>query len=73
MPLKEDYLSLTDTAYLLGVSKRTLARWHTIRKGPARIAVGRKVIYRIDAILDWLKANETRPQGTFSGGPNGHA
>lgn len=72
MPLKEDYLSPKDTAHMLGVSERTLARWHTLRKGPARIAVGRKVLYRLDAIHDWLMANETGPQGTFSGGPNGH-
>lgn len=73
MPLKDDYLSPKDTAHMLGVSERTLARWHSIRKGPARIMVGRKVLYRPDAINDWLKANETGPQGTFSGGLNGYA
>ena len=46
-------------AELLGVSPRTLDRWHLLREGPPRIAVGRQVRYRVSAIEAWLLAQET--------------
>jgi len=61
-------LSKTDTAKFLGVSERTLDRWHTLRKGPARINAGRRVLYRLSAVSTWLSANEIQPMGTFIGG-----
>lgn len=68
MPISLELLTPKDTARLLGVSVRTLARWHSIRKGPARITVGRKVLFRHQAVIDWLRANETHPTTTFSHG-----
>jgi len=56
-----------DTADFIGVSQRTLDRWHALRRGPARITIGRKILYRLDAILAWLHDNETAPTGTFLG------
>ena len=73
MSLPPEYLTPKDTASLLGVSERTLARWHVLRMGPARIAIGRKVLYRLAAIRNWLLANETVSRSPFSGGGNGHA
>ncbi|MBI6630362.1 helix-turn-helix domain-containing protein [Pontibaca sp. S1109L] len=58
----------TEVAALLGVSQRTLSRWHALRVGPARCKVGRRVLYRKSAIDAWLKANETKPVHTFDGG-----
>ena len=58
-------LSKKDAACLLGVSERTLDRWHAFRVGPARITAGRRVLYRIEAVTDWLRANETAPINTF--------
>ncbi len=68
-----DFLTTEDTARLIGVSERTLARWHSVRKGPARIRVGRKVLYRLVSVHDWLRANETSPSKTFEGGRYEHA
>ncbi len=62
------HLKTTDVAELLGVSRRTLSRWHALRVGPARCKVGRTVLYRRDALEAWLQANETRPVATFAGG-----
>ncbi|MDA7423064.1 helix-turn-helix domain-containing protein [Tritonibacter multivorans] len=57
-----------ETAKLLGVSTRTLSRWHTLRVGPARCKIGRKVLYRREAVNVWLAQNETQPTRSFSGG-----
>lgn len=62
------HLKTTAVAELLGVSRRTLSRWHALRVGPARCKVGRTVLYRRDALEAWLKANETQPIATFAGG-----
>ncbi len=63
-------LNLTplETASLLGVSTRTLSRWHALRVGPARCKVGNKVLFRRSSINAWLDQNETQPTRSFSGG-----
>lgn len=62
-------LTPKEAAKLLGVSTRTLSRWHALRVGPARCKIGRKVLYRREAVNVWLAQNETHPTRTFSGGP----
>lgn len=57
-------------AELLGVSRRTLSRWHAMRVGPPRCKVGQRVLYRQSAIDEWLASNETMPVRTFEGGPS---
>jgi hypothetical protein len=42
------------------VSVDTLARWETRRIGPPCVRVGRKVIYRIEAVREWLVQQEDR-------------
>ena len=54
-------LTPTELAERLGVSARTLSRWHLLRKGPPRVQVGRLITYRIEAVERWLQANETHP------------
>ena len=58
-------LTIRQAAEVLGVSTRTLARWHALRVGPARCKVGRKVIYRPTAIEAWLQAHESAPVAKF--------
>ncbi|MEM7173197.1 MAG: helix-turn-helix domain-containing protein [Pseudomonadota bacterium] len=59
--LQEEFLSPRDVAELLGVVTRTLQRWHALGVGPPRCKVGRRVLYRRNAVLDWLKASEQAP------------
>jgi predicted DNA-binding transcriptional regulator AlpA len=59
------HLKPTAVAELLGVSRRTLSRWHALRVGPARCKVGRTVLYRSEAVEQWLVKNETLPVRTF--------
>jgi predicted DNA-binding transcriptional regulator AlpA len=52
------YLRREELAQQLGVSARTIDRWHTLRCGPPRISVGRTILYHLDSIRQWLRANE---------------
>lgn len=68
MSQTESQLTATEVADLLGVSERTLNRWHALRVGPPRCKLGRKVLYRRAALEEWLAANEVLPTRTFVGG-----
>ena len=47
-------------ARLLGVSSRTLDRWHLLRIGPPRVALGHhKVRYRLSSIEAWVRSRES--------------
>jgi predicted DNA-binding transcriptional regulator AlpA len=58
-PRLDDIMDRQALAAFLGVSDRTVDRWHLLRTGPPRIKVGNKVLYRASAVLDWLRRNET--------------
>ncbi|MFA9229889.1 MAG: helix-turn-helix domain-containing protein [Microgenomates group bacterium] len=62
------HMKPTDVARHLGVSLRTLNRWHALRVGPPRAKVGRTVLYRIEAVETWLSQNESQPLRSFAGG-----
>jgi DNA-binding transcriptional MerR regulator len=57
-PLLEDLLNPEHLSQELGVSLRTIHRWHQQRMGPPRIVIGRKPYYRRDAVKSWLIAQE---------------
>jgi predicted DNA-binding transcriptional regulator AlpA len=61
-PLRIALAELVDrqeAATLLGVSPRTLDRWHLLRIGPPRITLGgHKVRYRLSSLDAWLKGQE---------------
>jgi hypothetical protein len=57
-----DFFSYQESAEFIGQRVQTLrAWWSRERKGPPRIKVGRRVIYRRQAVVDWLVARETMP------------
>jgi hypothetical protein len=47
-----------DLARELGVSPRTVARWHALREGPPRCVQGRLILYRRAAVTAWLAERE---------------
>jgi predicted DNA-binding transcriptional regulator AlpA len=46
-------------ASMLGVSVRTLSRWGAAGTGPPKIKVGRKVLFDLLKLSDWLASRET--------------
>lgn len=56
-----DYLTLYQLAAELGVSVRTLHRWHGLRCGPPRITVGHTILYNVAAVRRWLQDHEVEP------------
>ena len=57
------WLNRTDLARELTLSVDTLQRWETRRIGPPCVRVGRKVLYRMEAVRAWLREQEARKQG----------
>jgi hypothetical protein len=51
-------LSEDETARELGRCRRTLKRWRDLREGPPFIRVGRQILYRREAVRDWLISRE---------------
>lgn len=66
--LLNGWISRFDLAQELGLSVDTLGRWERRRKGPACVRAGRKVLYRISAVQDWLQSQEMPRVGTAQPG-----
>jgi predicted DNA-binding transcriptional regulator AlpA len=59
--LLSEYLTPEELAGELGICKRTLDRWHASRTGPPRVTVGRRPLYRREAVTHWLRKREQDP------------
>jgi len=56
--LSHELLSPDQVAALLpGVTKGTLAMWRYEHKGPKYYKLGRKVVYALDELEEWLAAS----------------
>jgi hypothetical protein len=60
-PVLSEYLTQRELACELRVCKRTLDRWHASRIGPPRVTIGRKPMYRREAVAQWLRKREKDP------------
>ena len=58
----DGYLDEGATAGRLGVSVATLRSWSARRKGPPRTVVGRRPLYREEALRKWLLSKERDPE-----------
>ena len=52
-------------AQALGKSEQTLAGWSTKRYGPAYMRIGRRVLYPLDQVRDWLNSKMIMPETDF--------
>ena len=55
-------LNEVEAAAILGVHPRTLANWRSQRRGPKYIAVGRRRVYRVEDILNYMSAHAVDPE-----------
>ncbi len=56
--LLDDYLTPDQLAEELDKSPRTIARWDSLRIGPPKTLVGKRPLYRRDAVREWLLRRE---------------
>ncbi len=61
--LLNGWLNRAELARELALSVDPLQRWETRRMGPPCVRVGRKVLYRMEAVRDWLRDQEARKLG----------
>lgn len=55
------YVTADGLAAMLGVTVRTLSRWDAARIGPPKIRIGKKVLFDLAKLPDWLATHETEP------------
>jgi len=58
MNIRDDLLTIGELSEQLGVTRRTLERWHAQRIGPPRIKIGKQVYYRAASVREWMLAHE---------------
>ena len=54
-----------ETAFMLGISSRTLANWRCKGRGPAYIRLGKKrspVMYRLSDVQDWIVEHQVKAE-----------
>ena len=56
--LLSDYLTPAACAAELGIAARTLDRWVRLGEAPPQTKVGRRVLYRKQAVATWIRARE---------------
>jgi predicted DNA-binding transcriptional regulator AlpA len=55
-----DYFTEDEVAAALGVTTRTLRRWHALGEGPPRTKIGGcRVLYRRGSVDRWLASRES--------------
>ena len=52
------YVTAGHLASLLGVTVRTLSRWDAASNGPPRIKLGKKVLFDLVKVSDWMAGRE---------------
>ena len=57
--MNESYLTPANLAEEIGISIRTLQRWNLTRKSPRHFKVGKRVLYRREAVDLWFRENES--------------
>ena len=61
---QSDLLNVDEAANFLGVSRNTLAMWRTTKRYDIPyIKVGRRVLYSVAELTNWLASRTVRPAG----------
>lgn len=60
-PLLGEWMDRDELASQLGISVATLTRWGSARQGPPFTKIGRRSLYRREAVRQWLRDREVAP------------
>ena len=69
--LLEGYVNREQLAKELGKTLRTIDRWERRRIGPPRVVIGRMILYRREAVREWLLSQEQQRGKDARPGHNG--
>jgi hypothetical protein len=58
----KDYLTKAELAAQLDRSVRSIDRWSLTGYGPPSVRIGRRSLYRREAVLEWLRSLESSPK-----------
>ncbi len=64
--LLPEWITRAELAQELEVTTGTLARWAFLGSGPSFVRVGRKVIYRREAVIEWLNSKERKANDNWN-------
>lgn len=56
-----NFLTVPQLAVAMDISERTIQKMVAGRRAPPFIKIGRKTYFRLQAVQEWLVANENRP------------
>lgn len=64
-PLQRQCLTMTEVSALTGVPVNTLRYWRHMSDGPKSFKLGRRVVYDVSDVHDWLNAQRAagEPKG----------
>ena len=54
----EDFLTEPELAKELGVCRMTVRRWRVLGEAPPVTRIGRRILYRRDAVRTWLESRQ---------------
>lgn len=60
MSLLKEYIERKELATELDLTEHTLSLWERDKKGPPVTRIGRKVLYRRQAVIEWMLKQERR-------------
>jgi hypothetical protein len=58
MPTDNELMTEAEAANFLRLVPETLRNWRSLRRGPAFVKVGRRALYRREAISKWIVSRE---------------
>ena len=67
--LQREFLSPSELSSMTGISTKTLEKWRRTGEGPEFIRLSyRKVLYRVEVFLAWIKIRERKSTSDTQGG-----
>uniref|UniRef100_A0A6M3LCU7 Putative DNA binding, helix-turn-helix domain containing protein n=2 Tax=viral metagenome TaxID=1070528 RepID=A0A6M3LCU7_9ZZZZ len=60
--MAKELMDVTEAAEFLRLSRVTLDIWRSAKTGPPFIRAGRRILYRLDDLREWVAARQVTPE-----------